>query len=169
MPKIIGIDPGLAATGVGIVSGRNTKVDGYSYGAIYTSSKMPASERLDLIYSRIDQIIRSEKPDLMVMEDAFSLDKYPKSGINLGKVMGVVLLAASKAGLTVLEISVRETKQIITGSGKANKAQLETAIRSLLNQSNAIRPFHASDALGLALIGLYRYKTYSRLPGSKAS
>lgn len=158
MVKIIGIDPGLAATGIGLVTGMNTRVKAYSYGSIYTSSKIPQAERLNLIYSRIVGVVQAEKPDLMVIEDAFSLDKYPKSGINLGKVMGVVLLAGCQAGLPVMEIQVREAKRIITGNGKATKAQLEAAVRNALNQSAVIRPFHASDALGLALVGLYRYK-----------
>ena len=158
MIKIIGIDPGLAATGIGVVSGINTKIKGYCYGAIYTTKKMTFENRLGHIYTQIEEIIGTEKPDVMVIEDAFSLDKYPKSGINLGKVMGVILLAGSKAGLPVMEMSVRETKQIITGNGKASKTQLEMAIRDLLKQTKAIRPFHASDALALALVGLYRYK-----------
>ena len=118
MIKIIGIDPGLAATGVGVVSGINAKVKGYCYGAIYTTKKMTHENRLDHIYSNLVEIIDTEKPEIMVIEDAFSLDKYPKSGINLGKVMGVILLAGSQAGLPVMEVSVRETKQIITGNQK---------------------------------------------------
>lgn len=158
MVKIIGIDPGLAATGVGIITGMSTRVKAFSYGAIYTTSKTPSAQRLNLIYSKLVQVLQAEKPDLMVIEDAFSLEKYPKSGINLGKVMGVVLLAGCQAGLPVMEIQVREAKRIITGNGKATKAQLEAAVRNVLNQSKAIRPYHASDALGLALVGLYRFK-----------
>ena len=158
MVKIIGIDPGLAATGIGVVSGINTKVKGYSYGAIYTTKKMTFENRLDHIYTKLVDILDTEKPKIMVIEDTFSLDKYPKSGINLGKVMGVILLAGSQAGLPIMEVSVRETKQIITGNGKASKTQLEMAVRDLLKQTKAIRPFHASDALALALVGLYRHK-----------
>ena len=154
--KIIGIDPGLAATGVGLVSGIQFRVKAYSYGAIYTTPKLTIADRLAHIHTRLSDIIRTEQPDVMVIEDAFSLDKYPKSGINLGKVMGVILLAGSNAGIPVLEVSVRETKQIITGNGKASKQQLEVAVREQLKQSRRIRPFHASDALALALVGLFR-------------
>jgi crossover junction endodeoxyribonuclease RuvC len=75
----------------------------------------------------------------------------------LGKVTGVIMLAGVRNGLPIFEIPVREAKQVITGNGKASKLQFEIAVRNLLNQSKAIRPFHASDALGLALIGLYRH------------
>lgn len=158
MIKVIGIDPGLAATGIGVVTGVENRIKGYSYGGIYTSSKDLLPERLNYIYSKLTSVIESEKPDMMVIEDVFSMDKYPKSGIVLGKVSGVILLAGCRSGLPVLEIPVREAKQVITGNGKASKIQLEIAVRSLLSQSKAIRPFHASDALGLALIGLYRHK-----------
>ena len=159
MIKVLGIDPGLAATGIGIVQGIDLKVTNYSYGGIYTSKNLPLPARLECIFSKLSQVIETQKPDIMVVEDVFSLEKFPKSGITLGKVTGVVLLAGCKAGLPVIEIPVREAKQVITGNGKASKMQLETAVRNLLNQSKAIRPFHASDALGLALIGLYRNKT----------
>jgi crossover junction endodeoxyribonuclease RuvC len=156
MVKIIGIDPGLASTGIGVVTGVDYKVSSYSYGGIYTTKKMTPPQRLDHIYSKLKKVIDDEKPDIMVVEDVFSLEAYPKSGIMLGKVTGVVLLAGCRAGLPVMEIPVREAKQVITGNGKATKTQLEVAVRSLLNQKKAIRPFHASDALGLALIGFYR-------------
>ena len=159
MIKVIGIDPGLAATGIGIIEGLDVKVNNYSYGGIYTSKNLSLPARLECIYAKLYHVIETQKPDMMVVEDIFSLDKYPKSGINLGKVTGVVMLAGTKAGLPVVEIPVREAKQVITGNGNATKMQLETAVRNLLKQTKAIRPFHASDALGLALIGLYRNKT----------
>ena len=89
MIKVIGIDPGLADTGIGIVRGSGLKVHGYAYGTISTSKEEPAACRLEQIYTKIRQVLADEKPDLMVLEDVFSLEKYPKSGIVLGKVCGV--------------------------------------------------------------------------------
>jgi len=157
MIKVIGIDPGLADTGVGIVRGSGLKVHGYAYGTISTSKDDPAACRLEQIYKQISHVLADEKPDLMVLEDVFSLEKYPQSGIVLGKVCGIVLLAGTQAGVTLTEIPVRQAKQILTGNGKASKVQLERAVRSTLNAPRPIRPFHASDALGLALIGLFRH------------
>ena len=94
----------------------------------------------------------------MVVEDIFSLQKYPKSGITLGKVTGIILLAGNQLDLPVIEVQVREAKQVLTGNGNASKMQLEKAVRHFLNLTTPIRPYHASDALGLALIGLYRYQ-----------
>ena len=158
MIKVIGIDPGLADTGIGIVRGSGLKVHGYAYGTISTSKAEPTACRLEQIYRKISQVLADEKPDLMVLEDVFSLDKYPKSGIVLGKVCGVVLLAGTQSGVPLTEMPVRQAKQILTGNGNASKEQLERAVRSTLCAPTPIRPFHASDALGLALIGLFRLK-----------
>ena len=158
MIKIIGIDPGLATTGIGIVRGTGIKIDGFSYGIIQTSKNTSLPRRLDHIFSKLLHVLDNEKPDLMIVEDVFSLDKYPKAGITLGKVSGVVLLAGCRADLRVVEVPVREAKQVLTGNGNASKVQLEKAVRHELNIKSPIRPYHASDAMALAIIGLYRYE-----------
>ncbi|GBC61522.1 crossover junction endodeoxyribonuclease [Desulfonema ishimotonii] len=154
--KIIGIDPGLAATGVGVVTGRGVQVTGFSFGAIYTPKTMPTPERLDHIYSKLLLVLQDETPDLMVVEDVFSLEKYPRSGITLGKVSGVILLAGCRNHVPVTEVAVREAKHVLTGNGNASKAQLERSVRHTLSMTEPIKPSHASDALALALIGLFR-------------
>jgi len=161
MMKIIGIDPGLAATGIGIVRGHGSKIDGYSFGSISTSTNSALPRRLDKIFSKLVQILSQEQPDLMVVEDVYSLNKYPKSGIMLGQVTGIVLLAGFQSAVPSIEIPVREAKQILTGNGNATKMQLEKSVRHRLNHKEPIRPSHASDAVGLALIGLYRYRDAS--------
>ena len=161
MIKIIGIDPGLSATGIGIVRGDGSKVKGYSFGSISTSNYNSLPDRLNHIFSKLLQILNDENPDLMVVEDVFSLEKYPKSGITLGQVSGVVMLAGQRTGVLSVEVAVREAKQVLTGNGNAPKQQLEEAVRHRLQHKTPIRPFHASDALGLALIGLYRFRDLS--------
>ncbi len=154
--KIVGVDPGLADTGIGIVWGRGMQVEGYAFGSITTSQNDPQARRLERIYTKLHDILRREMPDQMIVEDVFSLEKYPQSGITLGKVTGVVLLAGCHVGVDVKQIPVREAKQVLTGNGNATKRQLEKAVRHALQHDQPIRPDHASDALGLALIGLYR-------------
>jgi crossover junction endodeoxyribonuclease RuvC len=158
MIKVIGIDPGLSATGIGIIKGHGSKIDGYSFGSISTSTNSALPKRLDKIFSKLVQILSQEQPDLMVIEDVYSLKKYPKSGIMLGQVTGIVLLAGFQTSVPSIEIPVREAKQILTGNGNANKAQLEKAVRHRLKHKEPMRPSHASDAIGMALIGLYRYQ-----------
>jgi len=155
--KVIGIDPGLAATGIGILMGDRNKVTAYAYGTITTTPHEHQGARLEKIYARLCSLFAEEDPDLLVIEDVFSLDRYPKSGISLGKVCGVILLASQQAHVAIKEIPVREAKQVLTGNGNAGKGQLEKAVRLSIGCPDPIRPYHASDALGLALIGLFRY------------
>jgi crossover junction endodeoxyribonuclease RuvC len=159
--KIIGIDPGLSSTGVGIVWGSRHKVDGYSFGGINTSTNHSLANRLNQIYSKLISLLEAENPDLMVLEDVFSLKRYPKSGLTLGQVSGVIHLAGFRTDVRMTQISVREAKKVLTGNGNASKVQLERAVRHVLKLNEPIRPFHASDAMGLALIGLYRYQNSS--------
>ncbi len=161
MTKVIGIDPGLSATGVGIVRGTGLKINGFSFGSIHTSKNLPLPNRLDQIFSNLLTILKDEKPDLMVVEDVFSVDKFPNAGISLGKVAGVILLAGCRMEIPVIEVPVRESKQVLTGNGNATKMQLEKTVRNLLNLTTPIRPYHASDAMGLAILGLFRYNNRS--------
>jgi crossover junction endodeoxyribonuclease RuvC len=150
MVKIIGIDPGLAATGIGIVRGLGPRIDGYSFGSIHTSKNTSFPSRLDKIFSKLLQLLKSENPDLMVIEDVYSLNRY-------------IQLAGFHASVPAIEVPVREAKQILTGNGNADKKQLEKAVRHQLNHKLPITPAHASDAMGLALIGLYRYQDKIRI------
>ncbi|MBW2018649.1 MAG: crossover junction endodeoxyribonuclease RuvC [Deltaproteobacteria bacterium] len=155
--KVIGIDPGLADTGFGVVQGSGSQVGDYAFGTIRTSKAEILPKRLHHIFSELCSILNSEKPDLMVIEDIFSLKQYPKSGITLGKVCGVVLLACFQCGVTTIEVPVREVKRILTGNGNATKNQMERAVRHLLKRDTPITPSHASDAIALALVGLFRH------------
>ena len=157
--KIVGIDPGLSSTGIGIVKGIGLKVESFSYGSIDTSKSTPLPGRLDVIYSKLLSLLKAEHPDLLVIEDVFSLKRYPKSGISLGQVSGIILLAGFRADIPAVQVPVREAKKVLTGNGNANKTQLEEAVRNKLSITIPIRPYHASDALGLALIGLYRHSS----------
>ncbi len=155
--KVIGIDPGLADTGFGIVEGDSSKISDYAFGTIRTSKVEILANRLDHIFSELSSILNSEKPNLMVIEDVFSLKQYPKSGIALGKACGAILVAGARCGLETTELPVREVKRILTGNGNATKSQVEKAVRHFLKRKAAITPSHASDALALALAGLFRH------------
>ena len=155
--KVIGIDPGLANTGFGIVEGSRSRINNHSFGTILTSKAESLPDRLHHIFSELCSILDSEKPDLMVIEDIFTLKIYPKSSIALGKVCGVILLACSQCGVKAMEIPVREVKMVLTGNGNASKNQMERAARHFLNREKPITPSHASDAISLALVGVFRH------------
>ncbi len=154
---VMGVDPGAAHTGVAVAVGTARRVDNYSFGTISTSPRQATSRRLLTIFEAVSEIIEKKKPDLMMVEDIFSLKQYPKSGILLGKAAGAILVAGGQMDVPVREVTVREVKKILTGNGNASKSQLELAVRSRLGRTEPIRPSHASDALALALIGLYRH------------
>ncbi len=164
MKRVVGVDPGLADTGVGVVRGSERRIISFSYDTIHTLRGEPLPERLYRIFRELYRILRREKPDLMVVEDVFSLKAYPKSGITLGKVAGAVLLAGCHVQVPVMEIPVREAKKTLTGNGQATKMQLEKAVRHFIRSNEPIRPFHASDAMALAIIGLFRCRPVQRDP-----
>ena len=155
--KVIGIDPGLAHTGFGIVEGIGSRIGGFTFGTIRTPKAEALATRLDHIFSKLSAILHTEKPDLMVLEDVFSLGPYPKAGIALGKVCGVILLAGAQCGIEAVEVPAKEVKSILSGNGNATKTQVEKAVRHFLKRKTAISPSHASDALALALVGLFRH------------
>ena len=140
-----------------MIEGWARQIDRYSFGSISTDAKDATPDRLDQIYRKTNAFLLEQQPDMVVIEDIYSLDKYPGSGIMLGKVSGVLILAAFNAKVKIHEVSVKEVKKVVSGNGGADKYQVERAVRHLLNHHEPIRPFHASDALGLALTGLFRY------------
>jgi len=154
--KVMGIDPGLASTGIGIVEGSGAAVRRFAFCCITTGSRQPLGDRLNRIYAALQDLLREEQPELMVLEDVYSHPDFPRSAIALGQVTGILLLAGRQAEVPAVSISVREAKQALTGNGNSTKQQLELAVRRRLRNPVPIRPFHASDALGLALIGLFR-------------
>lgn len=154
---VLGVDPGLARTGIGLIRGQGAHVASYAFGCIETGKDLALALRLQIIYQKISDLLESEKPDLMIVEDIFSLGQYPKSGILLGKVTGAILVAGSRNAIEVREVAVREAKKILTGNGRASKNQLERVVREALKHTEPIKPDHASDALALALVGLYRF------------
>jgi len=159
MITTIGIDPGLADTGVGVVRGERFDVESYSFGSIHTPKDMPLPQRLNHIFSQMIDLLKQQRPDVMIVEDVFSLKRYPKSGILLGRVTGVILRAGCRMKVPVVEVPVREAKKILSGNGNASKEQLEKSVRHFLHHPEPIRPDHASDAMALALIGQLRYES----------
>ncbi|MEW5736918.1 MAG: crossover junction endodeoxyribonuclease RuvC [Thermodesulfobacteriota bacterium] len=154
--KVMGVDPGLANTGVALVSGAPGRVASYGFSTIRTSEKHALSHRLFQIFSEVNKLLAESRPDLVVVEAAFSAPLYPRSGISLGMATGAILTACGGSAVACREVAVRDVKRTLTGNGAASKEQLERAVRGLLNHDGPIKPAHASDALALALLGLFR-------------
>jgi crossover junction endodeoxyribonuclease RuvC len=153
--RILGIDPGLANTGFGAIECGNPSPSVLKCGHIKTSPDEHISTRLFQIHSDISQLIRSLHPDLVAVENAFSLVRYPKAGIVLGGVLGVIYLSVFQNNVSMIEITPKEIKNALVGYGNADKHQVNTAIKRVLRFTH-IRSLHASDALAAALAAFYR-------------
>jgi crossover junction endodeoxyribonuclease RuvC len=154
--KAIGIDPGLAMTGFGIVESQARGGRACEWGAIRTESHWPTPFRIRTIYDELEKLLEKWSPTLLVIEDVFVLNQFPKAAIQLGEVRGVVYLAAQKREIPVMDVKPTEVKSALTGSGRADKEQVQKMIRQILKIGNPVRSSHAGDALALALTGLSR-------------
>ncbi|KPJ63515.1 hypothetical protein AMK68_03835 [candidate division KD3-62 bacterium DG_56] len=152
----LGIDPGLAATGLGVVGGDRQRLVVRHFDCVRTDSGEPLSARLSRIHAEVASAMVKWRPDLVVIEKVYSLPKAPTSALLLAHVRGVICLAAEQAGCPLMEISPNEVKAALTGSGHADKEQIERAVRRSLGLSAPVRPSHAADALALAVAGLRR-------------
>ncbi|NWF93944.1 MAG: crossover junction endodeoxyribonuclease RuvC [Syntrophaceae bacterium] len=154
--KAIGIDPGLAMTGFGVVETLPRGGKARDWGAIRTDANQPIPIRLKTIYDELKRLFKRWNPDLLVLEEVFVLKQFPKAAIQLGEVRGVIYLAAEEERIAVMEIRPTEVKSALTGSGRAEKEQIQRAIRRILNIEAPLSSSHAGDALALALTGLSR-------------
>jgi len=147
---ILGIDPGVATIGFGLIRaerGRNTLIQ---YGVITTPPGTPLSGRLVQIYDDMQQLIETFRPDEMAVEELF-FSKNITTGISVAHGRGVILLAAEKQGIPVFEYTPMQVKQSVVGYGKAEKKQVMLMTQRLLNMKEIPRPDDAADALALAI------------------
>jgi len=147
----IGIDPGTATTGYGLV---RVEPDGnllaVEYGVITTPKDMPAAERLAMLYDQLGGILREHKPDTAAVEKLF-FQKNVTTAVSVGQARGVVMLALAQAGLDVFEYTPNEIKQAVAGYGSAGKRQVQEMVRVLLALEDIPRPDDAADALAVAI------------------
>ena len=148
--KIIGIDPGLACMGFGIIEIINNNLSLIDYGTVKTNSKEPLNIRLNTIYDDLKYIIKKYKPKVMSVEQIF-YGKNVKSALLLGHSRGVPLLLSAKFSLTLYEFSARRIKQSLTGNGNATKEQVQFMVKNLLSMNQIPNPSDASDALAAAI------------------
>ena len=154
--RAIGVDPGLSKTGYGIVEIFEKKGIVREWDCLSTNPKDPTPKRLQNIYLSFEHILQQWEVQLVILEDIFVLPKFPKAALQLGAVRGILTLAAAHKNLQVMELKPTEVKMALTGNGRADKDQVERAVRKILGIKDRINSEHASDALALALVGLSR-------------
>lgn len=155
---ILGIDPGFARTGYGIIEEKNKNLRMLDYGCLSTPAGLIFEKRLKKIREGLTDLIKKYKPDVCAVEKIFFC-KNTKTAIDVGQARGVVILTAAEKNLKIREFTPLQVKQFITGYGKAEKGQIQKMIKILLGLKEIPKPDDAADALALAIIGSNNFIT----------
>ena len=147
---ILGIDPGLAIIGYGIVEYKNSKFRTIDYGAITTPAGMPTVERLDMIYRGMNQLFHLYDIDEVSIEELF-FNKNITTGIPVAQARGVILLSCVQHSVPIYEYTPLQVKQGVCGYGRADKSQVQRMVTSFLNLKSVPKPDDVADALAIAI------------------
>lgn len=147
---ILGVDPGYAIVGIGVIGYKGNKFRPITYTAITTPAKMNTVDRLKKIYDGMIEIIEKYKPDAMAIEELF-FNSNQKTAINVAQARGVILVAATNCGLPISEYTPLQVKQSVTGYGRADKKQIQEMVKMLLHLNVIPKPDDAADGLALAI------------------
>ena len=148
--KILGIDPGYAILGYGIIDMKGNQFSVIHYGAITTDSKMDMPDRLKCIYSSLMEIISEHQPETASIEELF-FNNNAKTALMVGQARGVAMLACVNSGLPIGEYTPLQIKQALVGYGRAEKKQVQTMVKSILNLNEIPKPDDTADALAAAI------------------
>jgi crossover junction endodeoxyribonuclease RuvC len=149
---VMGIDPGLSATGYGLVEAGHPPV-ALLAGVIRTDTVATMPDRLHELFMGLTQVIEETRPDAIALETVFT-NQNLQTAISVGRASGVALLAAARAGVPVSEYAPTAVKAAVTGDGGATKTQIQTMVARLLGLTDPPRPADAADALAIALCHL---------------
>jgi crossover junction endodeoxyribonuclease RuvC len=147
---VLGIDPGTARLGYGIVERQGSQLTMLDYGCLETVNDRPLEQRLFLIHEGIDDLIGTYRPEAVGVERLF-FNKNVQTAMAVGQARGVVLLTAAQHGLPVLEYGPHEVKMAVTGYGRAPKDQVQRMVQLVLSMEQLPRPDDAADALAVAI------------------
>mgnify|MGYP001192846389 CR=1 FL=1 len=152
--QVLGIDPGTATMGFGIVTTSGDSLAPVTYGVIRTPAGQPAAVRLLAIFRDLQELIGRYRPGAVAVERLF-FQRNRTSAVYVSQARGVALLAAAEAGLPVFEYAPHEVKQAVVGYGRASKAQVQRMVQALLGLSRPPVPDDAADALAVAVCCLH--------------
>ncbi len=151
---VIGIDPGLAIIGFGVIRKEENNIIPVSYGCIRTSPEKQIPERLLNIYTEINLLFEKYAPDAIAVEKLF-FTKNVTNAMSVSEARGVILLASQQKNIPVFEYTPNQVKQAVTGSGRADKRQMQEMMKVLLRLNDIPQPDDAADALSIALCHIY--------------
>lgn len=148
---VMGIDPGIAITGYGLVQpGRQGSGKATAYGCVRTPAHTPLAERLLLLYQEISALLSEHQPDVLAIEQLF-FNRNTTTAFIVAQARGVVVLAAAQQGVQVVEYTPLQVKQAVVGYGRAEKQQVQHMVKALLNLASTPKPDDVADALAIAL------------------
>ena len=159
---IIGIDPGYAIVGIGVVEYVGNKFRKLEYNAITTPAGMPTVERLKKIYTEMTMYIDKYKPDAVAIEELF-FNSNQKTAINVAQARGVLLVAVANKNVPISEYTPLQVKQSVTGYGRADKKQIQSMVKMILGLNVIPKPDDAADALALAICHAHSNKMNNML------
>jgi len=165
--RILGVDPGLRATGFAVLQGTPHGLRLLSCGVIRTGEEVPLPARLHRIHGELRRVLQEARPDGVAVEDLYAAPRFPRTAILMGHVRGVVCLAAAQQGVAVEALPPAAVKQAIAGFGAASKAQIQRAVQRLLGAGQALDA-HTADAAAMALTVLSRRGVPLRADGTAA-
>lgn len=147
---ILGLDPGTASTGFGVIAVSGNRLRALEYGVLETPPGAPLERRLEQVFVQMHDLLARHAPSATAVESLF-FNANVRTALAVGQARGVTLLACSQAGCEVFEYTPQQIKQAVVGYGKATKEQVMDMVRVLLGLSEVPRPDHAADALGVAI------------------
>lgn len=150
---ILGIDPGLADTGYGLITVENHNITLLTYGSIATNKKDNTASRLILLEKTLQKIITTYQPSIIGIEQLFFCNNA-KTIISVGQARGVIMLTAAKNKLLIKEFTPLQVKQGVTGYGQADKKQVQQMVKTILNLKQIPQPDDAADALAIAICAI---------------
>ncbi len=159
--RILGLDPGTATTGYGIIDVEDGVFMPVTYGVIKTSPKMEMPNRLQIIQQELQVLLDEYQPDSVGVEEVF-FGRNVTTAITVGQARGVLLLTLANANLPIGEYSPPKIKDAVTGYGKADKQQVQLMVRNLLDLEETPRPDDAADGLAVAITH-YQYQRFESL------
>lgn len=148
--RILGIDPGYAIVGFGVLDYQNNRFSVVDFGAITTPAGMDFNRRLEIIYDEMDVLIKKHRPEAMAIEKLF-YNTNAKTVIDVGQARGVIMLAAQKNQLKAYEYTPLQVKQSVVGYGRAEKKQVQEMTRLMLHLDAVPKPDDTADALAMAI------------------
>lgn len=159
---ILGIDPGTAIMGYGLIEQQKNRLKAVHYSCWRTAAGSPLAERLLILHEGLSLLLEEYHPDCVAVEELF-FNRNTTTALSVGQARGIVLLAAAQQGMPVYEYTPLQVKQAVVGYGKAEKAQVQQMVRSLLSLTEVPKPDDTADALAIAICHAHSFTWLRRM------